>query len=67
MQPSKSGVASTYMDVDEAQEATSGGGGGSQQAANGHTESEVERKDEKDENEDNVTEQTHHIIVPSYR
>ena len=52
MQPSKSGVASTYMDVDEAQEAQKGG--------------KTEKEDEE-ETEDNVTEQTHHIIVPSYR
>ncbi len=55
MQPNKPGVSSSYMDVDEAQEAQGGAG----------SVGVDERSKEGDE--DNVTEQTHHIIVPSYR
>ena len=46
------------MDVDEAQEAAEGAGGHGPDGAR-------DAKDEGD-GEDNVTEQTHHIIVPSY-
>ncbi len=55
MQVSKPG-GSTLMDLDEASESQEAGGAGD--AVTGQ---------DKDENEDNVTEQTHHIIVPSYR
>lgn len=58
MQPSKPGMSSSYMDVDEAQEAQGGGGAAMDERA---------RDEDKEDNEDNVTEQTHHIIVPSYR
>ncbi len=44
------------MDVDEGRESQGGSAGGEDKA-----------REEKEDNEDNVTEQTHHIIVPSYR
>ena len=53
-QASKSG--GSYMDVDEGRESQGGSAGGEDKA-----------REEKEDNEDNVTEQTHHIIVPSYR
>ena len=60
MQPNKPGVASSYMDVDEAQDSQGGGGRSSSAAAGDRGEQD------KEDNDDNVTEQTHHIIVPSY-
>ena len=52
MQPSRGG-GGTYMDVDEAQDSQGGN-------------DLKDPKEEKDDNEENVTEQTHHIVVPSY-
>lgn len=61
MQPQRGG-ASTYMDVDEAAEDKEGDDKSTSGGVDGKT-------DEKkvDDGDDNVTEQTHHIIVPSYR
>lgn len=56
MQPGRPG-GSTIMDVDEAQESQEGDTADTADTAGG-----LEPKEE-----DNVTEQTHHIIVPSYR
>ena len=50
MQPQRG--ASTYMDVDEAEDKEDG--------------KPIGAMDSKDDGDDNVTEQTHHIIVPSY-
>ena len=67
MQPQRSGGGSTYMDVDEAgtEEAKEGGDGGAgrSEAGEGGAKGEGAKNDDGD---DNVTEQTHHIIVPSY-
>jgi len=67
MQPQRSGGGSTYMDVDEAgtEEAKEGGDGGAgrSEAGEGGAKGDGAKNDDGD---DNVTEQTHHIIVPSY-
>ena len=63
--PGKPG-GSTYMDVDEAGEG--GANGAAAGAAGAATGEATEIKTEKEtDGDDNVTEQTHHIIVPSYR
>jgi hypothetical protein len=63
MQPTKGN--STYVDMDEAD------GGGIEKDENsrdsqGNSQS-LANKDDLEDNDENVTEQTHHIIVPSFR
>ena len=70
MQP-KAGV-STFMDVDEAGEANgaaanAAAAGGAAAAAAAGGVAEVKTEEKEADGDDNVTEQTHHIIVPSYR
>ena len=57
MQPSKG--ASSYMDMDEADVGD--------RDENSRDVSMIGNATNKEDNDDNVTEQTHHIIVPSYR
>jgi SWI/SNF related-matrix-associated actin-dependent regulator of chromatin subfamily C len=56
----RSGGGGTYMDVDETNETLNGGDNASNAVSNAGDEN-------RDDNDENVTEQTHHIIVPSYR
>lgn len=60
MQPQRGG-ASTYMDVDEAAEDREG----DDKSAAGDKDGKSDNV-KADDGDDNVTEQTHHIIVPSY-
>ena len=67
MQPQRGGGGSTYMDVDEAgtEEAKEGGDGGAGRSEGGEGGAKGDGA-KNDDGDDNVTEQTHHIIVPSY-
>ena len=62
MQPSKGG--SIYMDADEAN--VEGDDSKSESGALSATSGEKSGTGNKEDTDDNVTEQTHHIIVPSY-
>ena len=62
MQPQRGGA--TYMDVDEAAEDKESDDKGAAGGVDGKTDAASGKADDGD---DNVTEQTHHIIVPSYR
>lgn len=67
LQPNKSGVASTYMDVDETPRTSEGNHAVGAELNGVSADGKDHDQDRGEENEDNVTEQTHHIIVPSYR